>query len=259
MVRDVVKRVGERHRAAGYRDVGLVVPNEETVARSIAVARVILEDPEARKFVAAIGYHAYPYGSPYASVRRILRDSGQGRPDAASVRERNELRDLCRRHGVAAWMTEVSHSEVDPRTLDHLRGRAIHIHDEMVYADAAAFYGMNAFWDKRTHAAHFAGRGGERPDAYLDEQDAIALADNDASTVLITGLGYAIGHYARWLKRGAVRIEAECPDPLVQATAFRDDATGRLTLVVINNAAEARDLAIRLSGIRIKGRVAGEQ
>jgi hypothetical protein len=98
-----------------------------------------------------------------------------------------------------------------------------------------------------------------RPDAYLDEQDAIALADNDASTVLITGLGYAIGHYARWLKRGAVRIEAECPDPLVQATAFRDDAQGRLTLVVINNAAEARDLAIRLSGIRIKGSVAGEQ
>ena len=76
-------------------------------------------------------------------------------------------------------MTEVSHAEVDPRSFDHLRGRAIHIHDEMVYADASAFYGMNAMWDKKTHAEHFAGRGGEEPNAYLTEEDTIVLADND--------------------------------------------------------------------------------
>jgi O-glycosyl hydrolase len=239
--------------------VKFVVPNEETVRRTIEVARVILEDPEARKYVAAVGYHVYPYGSPYASVPRILHASGTGKPDPESIRERQELRELCRKFGVPAWMTEVSHGEVDPRSFDHLRGRAIHIHDEMVYADAAAFYGMNAMWDKKTHAVHFAGRGGEDPNGYLTEQDTIVLVENDTQTVLITGMGYAIGHYARWLKRGAVRIEAESPDPLVQVTAFRDEGPGRLVLVVINNSSEARALNLVLSGLRVLGAVTGEE
>jgi len=258
-VRDIVNRAGDRLRAAGFPNVKFVVPNEETVARTIHVARVILEDPEARKYVAAIGYHVYPYGSPYASVPRILHASGAGNPDMESIHERRSLRDLCRRFGVPAWMTEVSHGEVDPRSFDHLRGRAIHIHDEFVYADAAAFYGMNAMWDKKTHAEHFAGRGGEAPDGYLTEQDTIVLVENDSRTVLITGMGYAIGHYARWLKRGAVRIEAVSADPLLQVTAFRQETPDRLVLVVINNAAEARAPNVSLSGLRLSGPVTGEE
>lgn len=70
---------------------------------------------------------------------QILRASGSGRPDPASVEQRGRLRELGRKYGVPLWMTEVSHAEVDPRSFDHLRGRAIHIHDEMVYADASAF------------------------------------------------------------------------------------------------------------------------
>ena len=258
MVRDIVQRAGRRLRTAGFPEVKFVVPNEETVARTVEVARVILEDPEARQYVAAVGYHVYPYGSPYASVPRILEASGAGRPDPESVRQRGELRDLCRRYGVPAWMTEVSHGEVDPRSFDHLRGRAIHIHDEMVHADAGAFYGMNAMWDQKTHAAHFAGRGGEDPEGYLTEQDTIVLVANEARKVLITGMGYAIGHYARWLERGAVRLEVESPDPLLLVTAFRDPRR-RLVLVMINNATEERRLKVVLSGIRVTGSVNGEE
>jgi len=137
MVRDIVKRAGDRLRAAGFQDVTFMVPNEETVERSIAVAEVILADSDARQYVATVGYHVYPYGSPYASVPRILSDSGRGMPDAASVQQRRRLRDLCQRYGLPTWMTEVSH-----------------------------------------------------------------LADNDSRAMLITGMGYAIGHYARWLNRG---------------------------------------------------------
>jgi len=257
MVRDIIKCAGARLVATGFSGVKFVVPNEETVRHTISVARVILEDPEARKYVAAIGYHVYPYGSPYASVPRILRASGRGAPDPRSIRERRELRELCRRFHVPAWMTEVSHGEVDPRSFDHLRGRAIHIHDEMLYAGAAAFYGMNAMWDRKTHAAHFAGRGGEDPDGYLTEQDTIVLIDNDARTVRITGMGYAIGHYARWIGRGALRLEAVSGDPLVQVTAFRDGR--RLVLVVINNASGEQGLDVTISGIEVSGTVTGEQ
>jgi O-glycosyl hydrolase len=259
MVRDIVKRAGDRLRVAGFKELRFVVPNEETVERSIAVAKVILEDPDARKFVAAVGYHVYPYGSPYASVPRILRDSGSGKADPASVEQRRRLRELCRQGGLPAWMTEVSHAEVDPRSFDHLRGRAIHIHDEMVYADASAFYGMNAMWDKRTHAEHFAGRGGDKPNAYLTEADTIVLADNDTNAVLITGMGYAIGHYARWLSRDAVRLEATSNDCLVLVTAFKDDKTLRAVFVIVNNASDDRALGITLSDLPVKGQVTGEQ
>jgi len=259
MVRDIIKRAGDRLRAAGFKELKFIVPNEETVERSIAVAKVILEDADARKYVAAVGYHVYPYGSPYASVPKILGASGSGEPDPASVEQRRRLRDLCRQYGLPVWMTEVSHAEVDPRSFDHLRGRAIHIHDEMVYADASAFYGMNAMWDTRTHAEHFAGRGGEKPNAYLTEEDTIVLADNDTNTVLITGMGYAIGHYARWLSRGAVRLEANSDDSLVLVTAFKDDKTRRAVLVIVNNAPDDRTLGITLSDLQVKGQVTGEQ
>jgi hypothetical protein len=259
MVRDIVKRAGDRLRAAGFKELKFVVPNEETVERSISVAKVILDDADARKYVAAVGYHVYPYGSPYASVPRILSASGSGKPDPASVEQRRRLRDLCRQYGLPVWMTEVSHAEVDPRSLDHLRGRAIHIHDEMIYADASAFYGMNAMWDKKTHAEHFAGRGGEKPNAYLTEEDTIVLADNDTHAVLITGMGYAIGHYARWLSRGAVRLEANSDDRLVLVTAFRDDKTRRAVLVIVNNAPDDRTLGITLSDLQVRGQVTGEE
>jgi O-glycosyl hydrolase len=259
MVRDIVKQAGRRLRTAGFADVKFVVPNEETVAHTFEIAKVILEDTETRSHVAAIGYHVYPYGSPYASVPRILRDSGNGRPDRASIAQRQQLRDLCRHYNVPVWMTEVSHGEVDPRSFDHLRGRAIHIHDEMVYADAAAFYGMNAIWDQKTHASHFAGRGGEDRSAYLSEQDTIVLVDNDAERVLITGMGYAIGHYARWLSRGAIRLEATSDDPLVLVTAFRDNTSKNVVLVVINNAPEERNMRVSFSGVVVRGEMRGEQ
>ncbi len=259
LLRDIVKRAGDRVRAVGFKELKFVVPNEETVERSIAVAKVILEDTDVRKYVAAVGYHVYPYGSPYASVPKILRASGSGKPDPASMEQRRRLRDLCRQYGLPAWMTEVSHAEVDPRSFDHLRGRAIHIHDEMVYADTSAFYGMNAMWDKKTHAEHFAGRGGEKPNAYLTEEDTIVLADNDNNTVLITGMGYAIGHYARWLNRGAVRLEANSDDSLVLVTAFKDDKVRHAVLVIVNNAPDDRILAITLADLQVKGQVTGEQ
>lgn len=255
-IRDLVKRVGSRLRAAGFKDVMLVVPSEETVVHSTKVARIILEAPEARQYVAAVGYHCYPHSSPYADIAKVLAASGSGAPDARSIRERRELRDLCRQYKVPAWMTEICDHKEEPRVFEHLRARAIHIHDEMVYTDAAAFYGMNTFCDKAGHEAHYAGR---KHTPYLSQQDSIVLADNDTGEVTISGMGRAIGHYARWLSRGAIRLEATSGDPLVQVTAFRDDKTKRLVLVVINNAAEAKTVNVTLSGLTVKGPVVGEQ
>lgn len=67
---EIIKAIGKRLKDEGFADVKLVVPCEETVSRSLAVADAILADEQARPFVGAIGYHCYPYGSPYATVCR---------------------------------------------------------------------------------------------------------------------------------------------------------------------------------------------
>ncbi|MEO7733282.1 MAG: glycoside hydrolase family 30 beta sandwich domain-containing protein [Kofleriaceae bacterium] len=254
---DIIKRCGNRLRAERFATMKFVVTAEETEAISLRDAQMILADPEARSFVGAIAYHPYPYGSTYASVPNILATSGTGAPDLAKVTLRNQLRDLGAQYGIPTMMVEVSHSEVPFDSFDGVRGRAIQIHDELTYADATAFFGMNAMWDSTSHAQHYQGR----PDpGFYSETDSIVLIDNAMKKVVISPMGRAIGHYARWIKRGAVRIEATSDDPLVQVSAFRDEAQGRMVLVAVNNADVSRTLAVTtLSAPTLAGTVTGER
>ena len=253
---DVVGRIGGRLAASGLAAMRMVVPNEETVSLSLAHARALLEDAKSAPFVGAIGYHPYPYGSTYASIPRILATSGAGMPDPGEVDTRGRLRDLAAVHKVMVFMTEVSHGEVEPRSYDAFRGRAIHIHDELVYADASAYFGMNAMWDTETHAEHFAGRD---PGFWSAEMEGDVLKIDDAAkTVTITGMGRAIGQYARWIPRGAVRIDAKSDDALVQVVAFRTGERG-VVLVAINNATAPRPMVLALSGVSLTGSITGEQ
>ena len=75
----------------------------------------------------------------------------------------------------------------------------------------------------------------------------------------ITGIGYAIGHYARWVKPGAVRVDATSSDPPVQVSAFRDDSRGTVALVLINNAATLKSVSINFTGLSVTGNWTGEQ
>lgn len=244
-VRDIVKRVGARLRSLGFADVKFVVPGDGSEQRSLEVAKVILADPDARQYVGAIAYHPYPYGSTYAAVPNILNTSGQGNPDPQKVAVRNQLRDLGKQYGIPLWMTEVSHAEVPALSFANLLGRAIHVHDELVYADAAAYFGMGNMWDSQTHREHY----GDRNTDLFSEDSTIALIETEKQKVHITGMGYAIGHYARWVKRGAVRIGAASDDPLVQVTAFKDEARKRFSLVLINNKTAAAPVQVKWSGL----------
>lgn len=249
---DIVRRAGDRLAAAGFGDVRFVVPSEETEEKSYASASAILADPRARSYVGAIGYHPYPYTSPYVNVRRLLRTSGLGHPDANRIAARQQLRELARAYTLPLWMTEISAGGVDPRSYDDFRGRAIHIHDELTYADASAYLAIASMADV-TQPVHGRAVG---PEAH---EGTVVLVDSSADSVAITGLGYAIGHYARWVRRGAVRVEADAGDPLLQVTAFRDDKRGKLTLVLINNAGSSRVTTVTIDGVRLIGDITGEQ
>ena len=237
---DLVKTTGARFRREGFANTKFIVASEETEEKSLATAKAILNDPRARRYVGAIGYHTYPYGSIYCDVPTILKTSGSGNPDPGRIAIRHQIRDLAKQYGLQVWMTEVSHSNAN--TFDTMRGRAIHIHDELLYADAAAFWGM---W--------------EAYDVSSADEDSIVLFDPREQTFRITGMGYAIGHYSRWINKGAVRVEGTSDQSLVQISAFRDDGQGRLVLVVINNNTGNMPIDVSLKGIAFSGLVSGEQ
>ncbi len=254
---DIIKRSGDRLRAEGFATMKFVVTAEETEEISLRDAQANMADPDARKYVGVIAYHPYPYGSTYASVPNILATSGAGLPAADKVMVGNQLRDLGAQYGVPVMMVEVSHSDLPFDSFDGVRGRAIQIHDELVHADAAAFFGMNAMWDSVSHAQHYMGR----PDpGFYSETDTVVLIDVEMDKVVISPMGRAIGHYARWLERGAVRVDATSDDPLVQVTAFRDDARSRMVLVAINNSDTARTVAVTaVNAPTLGGALTGER
>ena len=251
-IANILKRTGAMLRQEGFNQVKFVVPNEETEEKSLDTATKILADQEARQYVGAIGYHPYPYGSVYASVPRILETSGRGKPDRGRVAVRQKLFELGQKYSLPLWMTEVSHPEVDPRSFDHLRGRAIHIHDEFVYAFASAYYAMNNMWDLTTHRDHF------KNDDIYSEADTVVLVNNETGEIMITGMGYAIGHYSRWIKPGAVRVEAASSEPLLLVTAFLDNTLKKLVTVVINNSSETQNVQFDLKNAQISSSLTGE-
>jgi O-glycosyl hydrolase len=252
---DIVKAVGARFRAGGYNNVMLVVPSEETMDKSIESATAILADATARQYVGAISYHPYPYGSAYASVVNILAQSGAGTPNATANASRANLLSLANTYGKKLWMTEVSEgpgnsSYPDPEDIRYLRARAIHIHDEMRYARASAFFGMLLIWDRNSHIDHFGNTN------YFDEQSTIALLHNDTSVLTKTGMSRAIGHYSRVAPVGSQVVSSSSNDSLVQVTAFK--STNKFSVVLINNASTARAITINLTGGTLVGTYSGE-
>jgi O-glycosyl hydrolase len=252
---DLVIAVGTRLEQEGFGNVRFVLPNEETVDKSLEVADAILSDPVARRFAGPIGYHSYPYGSPYTSIPYLLNTSGVGTPDPNSVAVRDRLRQLSQQYDLSVWMTEVSHGEVDPTSYDDFRGRAIHIHDELVYAHASAYFGMNNMWDTLSQQAHF----GNQNLFDNSSEGTIVLIDNNLQKVYITGMGYAIGHFARWVKAGAIRVEALSGDALLQVTAFRSPDSTQLIMVIINNQPAPKEIQVEVKAAEMTGNISGEQ
>lgn len=255
---DLVKRIGTRLRAAGFADVKFIVPNEESMRRSLDVSRAILQDPVARPFVGAIGFHQYPLGSVSASPRRMLETSGAGNPDESTRSELEQLKALGTEYGVPLWMTEVSEGpgrlDFPLESIETVMARAIHVHDTFRYGGVSAYFGMNTIWDSRSHADHFAGRG----IPFLTEGSGMVLVDLEKNEIRITGMGYAVGHYARWLGAGAQRLATSTDRPATPALGFDDVTRNRVIVVATNTAHVSRMMRMRVSGGTTNGAVTGE-
>lgn len=82
-LRDVIKRLGAKLRAEGFR-TRIVAPDDINPIEALARLRIILADPDARQYVAAIAYHLY------------------GSADGSAVKQ------LAAQYNIPVWMTEYS-------------------------------------------------------------------------------------------------------------------------------------------------------
>lgn len=250
---EVVKRLGGRLEREGFSRVKLLVPDDITVETSLEKAARILADPEARRYVGAIGYH--PYNGTYEDPAWILRTSARGTPDPGEVERRAAIRSLGQRYGVPVWMTEVSYSR--PVTVDGFSlflARVNNVFDDLEFAHAAAWYGMHAFWQDA--GGEHGPRGGD--------QAVVAFrfdAGRGAPRWEITPTGYAIGHYARWLRNGSIRVRAVSRDALVRVQAFHEPGSGALVFVAINDDGGERRVRFSLASPRLtlEGAIRGER
>jgi hypothetical protein len=192
----------------------------------------------------------------------VLQDSGTGHPAHDGIQIRNQLRNLGQQYGVPVWLTEVSHGKVggvQGNTFDALRARAIQMHDDLNYADMAGFFFQGAYWDRVLQRNHFG------TDLTLDQLQAedgdafVVIGDPTTDTWQLTMGAYALGHYSRWVRPGDVRVDAASDDPLVQVTAFRDDAQGTESFVLINNSSQDQEVTLSLAGALFGGDLTGEQ
>jgi O-glycosyl hydrolase len=262
---DLIKTCGQRLADNGFGSVKFIVGSEETEAASLSLATAILADSQARQYVGAIGYHEYPYGSEYSSLARVLQDSGTGNPPADGVQVRNSLRNLGQQYGVPVWLTEVSHGNVggttpvQGNTFDALRARAIDIHDNLVYANMSSFIFQGAYWDTVLQQNHF-GTTLTLAQLQAEDGDAFVVLGNPTTDQWQLTMGaYSLGHYSRWVKPGDVRVDANSDNSLVQVTAFRDDAGGTDSFVLINNSNQAQEVTLNLTGATFLDSLSGEQ
>jgi hypothetical protein len=139
-----------------------------------------------------------------------------------------------------------------PDSIDWILGRAVHIHDEMRYAGASAFFGMMAVWsDAQERNQAVAARN------LRSEGDHLVLVDTARDEVYLGGIGHAIGHYGRWLRRGARYLEGASSNPQVLVSPFRDRE--RLVAVLVNLARSPVKTSLKVTGAELSGPAELEQ
>lgn len=231
--RQVVRRLGQRLEAAGFTDVRLVVPDAVSPGASVEYARAILDDPDARRHVAAVGYHAYRSGP------------GGESPSAGWRNSRGGVRSVGEEFGLPVRMTEFAN-------LNGLMERANHIFNEFEFAGSQTY-----------HPQHVVSTGGH-------EEGGSVRTEGGGIVFFIPGgdgelqewgptryTGVAIGHYSLFVPPDAVRVGVEGSPSDLRVQAFRVDAPDRLALVLVNNGTARRVQIELVNGLEREGGVEG--
>jgi glucuronoarabinoxylan endo-1,4-beta-xylanase len=214
-MRQVVLRLGRRLRAEGF-DTKLVIPDDENPTAALRRAEAVLDDPEARGYVGAVAFHIYRWN------------------EADIVR----LRELATRYRLPLWMTEYSSSAYT--SWDASMDWAEKMH---VLLTAGGVNGIDYLW----------GFFGEKYGT-----DAMISIDFDGGAYrshTVTPVGWIMGHYARFVRPGFVRVATSGSTSQALVSAYK--GPGRLVVVATNPTGSPVIVSVRVRGGALRGKVAG--
>jgi O-glycosyl hydrolase len=204
-LRDAVKLLGPRLAAAGI-NTKLVPPDETSPASALASASIILADPVARRYVAAIPFHLY--GAVPSS-----------QPNTASLAE---LAALARQYGLPLWMSEW----YTPDWFTWAKTMQSMLAD---YDVAAVDYLFGYFGQWQSN-------GGELI--------IITSTGNLYTGFVRTKQYWTMWQWSHFIRPGAVRIRATSSDPQVKVTAFLNGDS--VVVVAVNTATADRSVQVGL-------------
>ncbi len=203
-IRDAVKQIGAKLAAEGI-PTRLVIPDDADPAAALARAQVVLADPVARQYVAALATHLYVTS---------------GTPQQPSLNKLAELSALAKQYGLPLWMTEW----FNPDWFTWAKT----MHTLLADYDVAAvdyMWGFLGQWES------------------IGAQLITVTSTGNAYTGFVKNKQYwTMGHWSRFVPPGAVRVEVTSSDPAILASAY---LTGtRLVVVALNTGGSEKTIQV---------------
>jgi O-glycosyl hydrolase len=214
---DVVIQLGKRLRAAGFK-TKLVIPDDENPTDAYRRAVAVLDDPNARQYVAALAYHVYRW------------DTSEGRPAIVKMRQ------LASQHKLPVWMTEYSTSGYKDWRSSFEWAERMHV----LLTDG----GVNAI-------DYMWGYFGDwvRTDTLISIDFDHGVYRGHSPTPLY----WLTGQYSRFVRPGFVRVSATGSRGTVLTSAYR--SPNRAIVVATNPSSTTQTVRIAVTGGKLKGLV----
>lgn len=207
-MRDVVIAIGQEFAAQGLTTKILVADDMLAVWKTVPMMQVSVADPTAGPYVHGLAVHGYSNGVNPTPSAEAAAYWGTGRG----------LSDYALATGKTTWMTETSgywNNWTDGMDL------ASTIYIALKYGKISGWF----WWRLAVTQSYW-------------EDEALILNGNKLTNY------YVHKHYYKWIRPGAVQIDATSDDDYVHCVAFNHKQNNTLTLVVLNWADAAKTVTI---------------
>lgn len=237
----------------------IMFPDFMNVHAAAPLTAEVLKNEEARRYIGALAYHHYRSSGdgpqPFLGIVSKAETADSGERFDKLTRGARAMAELGRKYGLPSWQTETAYYPRNIKNLDEWevgRGRANEIYYELI-SGASAIEGMCLFWPDAVDV---------RYDARTRSEGHHILLTSDGKQLVrwevSKDAGAVFAHYARFVRPGDRRVQAECTDPILRVAAFASDKNQRYVAVAVNNSRDPKTIRFQLSNLRSKpGFVAG--